>query len=309
MDAVAREALGRSVNDKLKAMSKKDGFNTQFLQVRYALESFLKRLQTSEHAGRFVLKGGMLMLATGEQHRPTEDADLHGIDSSDPEQVVRIFQEIAAEALPCDDGVSFDFSTLKYQTIREGFIPGCRVAFDAHIGESPVRMKFDVCFGDAIIPNPVMRTIPAVLRGGADVTMPCYPWETVIAEKVHAVVEFGMDATRLKDFYDLGVIARTEAVDGALAVEAMRASFGQRGTALETAPVGFSDQFISARSKDFDRWASKRGPLRHSFGSLADLIAEIRPFVLPVCEAAANDGPDPGMWSPGSGWERIDLKP
>jgi hypothetical protein len=51
-----------------------------------------------------------------------------------------------------------------------------------------------------------------------------YPRETVVAEKLEAMVKLGMANSRMKDFYDLAVLARSFAFDGELLSRAVLAT-------------------------------------------------------------------------------------
>src|SRR5262249_53437743 len=66
---------GRAYLD-LQNLARRQQRPTDELHQLYALEGFLCRLAASEHAGRFALKGGILMAAYGAR-RPTRDVDLH----------------------------------------------------------------------------------------------------------------------------------------------------------------------------------------------------------------------------------------
>ena len=59
-----------------------------------------------------------------------------------------------------------------------------------------------------------------------------YPKETVVAEKLEAIVQLGLANTRMKDFYDLLVIARTFPFEGELLCDAIAKTFKRRGTEL-----------------------------------------------------------------------------
>ncbi|MCG2811459.1 MAG: nucleotidyl transferase AbiEii/AbiGii toxin family protein [Candidatus Aminicenantes bacterium] len=63
-------------------------------------------------------------------------------------------------------------------------------------------------------------------------TVRAYPVETVIAEKFEAMVSRGQENSRLKDFYDLWVIARTFPLKGSVVIRAIQATCKQLGTAL-----------------------------------------------------------------------------
>ena len=57
------------------------------------------------------------------------------------------------------------------------------------------------------------------------------PKETVVAEKFEAMVKLGIANTRMKDSYDLQVLARTLPFDGKTLSEAIRKTVRNRNTA------------------------------------------------------------------------------
>ena len=63
-----------------------------------------------------------------------------------------------------------------------------------------------------ITPGPVEIDYPALLDAPAP-HLRAYPIETVVAEKFHALVTRGITNSRLKDFYDLRLIAETFELD------------------------------------------------------------------------------------------------
>ncbi|MGQ0620870.1 MAG: nucleotidyl transferase AbiEii/AbiGii toxin family protein [Panacagrimonas sp.] len=71
--------VGASVRARLQALAVRKGQVFDILLTRHTLERFLYRLSRSEFAGRFVLKGVMLITTWfDEPHRPTCDLDLRG---------------------------------------------------------------------------------------------------------------------------------------------------------------------------------------------------------------------------------------
>lgn len=63
-----------------------------------------------------------------------------------------------------------------------------------------------------------------------------YPRETVVAEKLDAMVQLGMANTRMKDFYDLALLARDFEFEGSLLVRSIRNTFERRRTQLPNEP-------------------------------------------------------------------------
>jgi len=77
---------------------------------------------------------------------------------------------------------------------------------------------------------------PALLEDLEAPLLRVYPVYSVIAEKYQAMVLLGLANTRLKDFYDLAVIAKRTTLDGALLAQAIAATFNRRGTPVPDRP-------------------------------------------------------------------------
>jgi hypothetical protein len=80
------DAGGRAYLD-LQNLSHREGRDMQALLVLYVLERFLARLAITEHADRFVLKGGMLLAAL-QARRATVDADFLATQLANDEATV-----------------------------------------------------------------------------------------------------------------------------------------------------------------------------------------------------------------------------
>lgn len=68
-------------------------------------------------------------------------------------------------------------------------------------------MQLDIGFGDVITPGPTEIEYPALLDFPAPV-LRAYPRETVVAEKLEALTALGVLNSRIKDYYDLALLAR-----------------------------------------------------------------------------------------------------
>lgn len=108
-----------SIHDRLSNKSRE--MNRPFDQVLllYGMERFLFRLSQIEQGKRFVLKGGLIFYAWElPLRRPTRDIDLRGYTSNSQENLINICKA-ACEYPFCDDGLVFESSTLKAETIVE----------------------------------------------------------------------------------------------------------------------------------------------------------------------------------------------
>jgi hypothetical protein len=121
-----------------------------------------------------------------------------------------------------DDGVVFDVAGIEAAPIRdEAEYAGVRVRTSATIAGARVPIQIDVGFGDAITPDALEIEYPALLDAPAPV-LRAYPPETIVAEKTEAIVSLGVANSRMKDFYDLWMIAQTFAFEGRTLADAVR---------------------------------------------------------------------------------------
>ncbi len=244
--------VGASVRARLLQRSRDQRTDFQILLTRYALERLLYRLSRSEHRNRFVLKGAMLFVTWVETpFRPTRDLDLLGYGDNSPEAIDDTFRAILTQPVD-DDGVAFDVDGLEVAPIREDLeYGGVRVRTQAAIGVARIPIQVDVGFGDAITPGPIEIDYPALLDAPAP-HLRAYPIETVVAEKFHALAVGGITNSRLKDYYDLWLIAETFELGRTPLAAAVRKTFARRETALpQEKPTGLSDAYVGAWG---DQW-------------------------------------------------------
>lgn len=296
------ENLFVSIHDRLLALARQAGEDFNFTLKRYANERFLYRLGCSPHRADFVLKGAMLLRLWGsEVSRPTRDIDLLGFGDNGQERLLRTFAEVAVvEVEP--DGMIYQADALQLEAIREmDEYGGTRLIVPGYLGDIPLPVQIDVAFGDAITPEAVEATYPTLLDQPPPV-LRMYPLETVVAEKLEAIVRFGMVNSRLKDYFDIWTLARTQAFDGQTMAEAIVNTFERRGTTIPgSLPTGLSAEFVNDGAKR-RQWVS----FIHRVGSgetidlrtAADAIAA---FVMPVVLAAANGERFSRSWE-SQGW-------
>jgi len=297
--------VGTSVRTRLLQLSKQRGDDFQLVLLRYVNERLLYRLATSAHSSRFVLKGAALFTVwTGKPHRATRDLDLLGFGDSSEANLREVFNDVATMKTEAD-GVSFDASALEVGPIRESQEDGgVRVTLEAHVAEAKVRVQIDVGFGDAMTPEAIEIDFPPLLSFPAP-RLRAYPRETVIAEKLDAMVQLGLANSRMKDFYDLKLLSELFDFDGELLVKAIRATFTRRKTPLPSeAPVALSPQFIgdSGKAKQWSAFASKSGAA--DVGDFASIMERVARFVVEPLKQARSTGPWKATWPKGGPWSR-----
>lgn len=236
--------VAASVRQRLLNLSDARSADYNALLAQYVIERFLYRLSKSALADRFVLKGAMLFRVwAADLHRPTKDLDLLGFGDPTPDAVAGAVRQIIATAVP-DDGVRFDPATVTAAEIREEQeYGGIRAKLVAMLGDARIPMQVDVGFGDTIVPPPNVEAFPTLLDQDAP-KMRMYPPETVVAEKLEAIVKLGMANSRMKDYYDLLVILQKYDLDSYALAKAIAATFQRRKTLVpDRAPTGLSDEF------------------------------------------------------------------
>lgn len=277
--------VGASVRARLLNLSKQRNEPFELLLTQYAHERLLYRLSITKYKEKFVLKGAMLLRHWLEDpHRPTRDLDLLGFGTSDPELTLGFFKEICS--VEGDDGVTFDANSLIADAVRdESGYNGLRLKCNATIDGARIRIVIDIGYGDATEPGLNEIELVPLLDQPAP-KLKAYPPETVIAEKFQAMVYLGLANSRLKDFYDIWVLARTcEFGDDRLA-RAIKATFDRRKTEISAdRPDALTAAFANDPTK-IRQWTAFVQDVAIDPGSLADVIESLTTFLMPHAKAA-----------------------
>ncbi len=287
-----------SVHVRLAQRRTKTGEDYNVLLVRFTLERLLYRLSISKHREQFVLKGAMLFaLWEPEMHRATRDLDLLGFGQSTPERLAEIFKELCNLEVEAD-GVVFDPRSVMCEDIRaQDEYAGIRVKLRATLGKAVVPLQVDVGFGDALPVVPEEITFPVML-GMAAPKLRAYSRETVVAEKLEAIVKLGMLNSRFKDYFDLHYLAQKFPFDGALLVKSIAGTFARRGTAFpEGLPAGLTPMFGTdpAKIRGWQAFWRKTGP-KAAAPTLEAVIQLLIEFLEPPLRAAAKGKPLTATW-------------
>ncbi len=203
-----------------------------------------------------------------------------------------------------DDGVVFDVASVQAAPIRDDDeYPGVRVRTGATIAGALLPIQIDVGFGDVITPAPIEIEYPALLDAPAPI-LRAYPPETVVAEKTETIVSLGIANSRMKDFYDLWMIAQTFTFEGGSLANAIQQTFERRRTALpEQMPVGLSDHFALDREAQWQAFLA-RDRLATPSDSLAQVVNDLRVFLQPMLART-----EVASWPPGGPWTLLEVAP
>lgn len=279
--------VGASVRARLTTLSRASVQPFDLLLTRFAIERLLYRLANSPHADRFVLKGAMLLLTwLPDPHRGTRDLDLLGFGDPSPDAMLQVFREVLK--VDTVDGVVFDVDAMRVDRIREQLdYGGIRLTGSATVSGAVIRLVVDIGFGDALEPGVTDIDYPVLL----DYPVPrvrAYAPETVVAEKFQAMVALGRTNSRMKDFYEIWVLARTFPFADDRLPRAIAATFARRNTPIPAQrPDALTPAFAADPSKQA-QWHAFVQDVAIDPGPLDRVISDLAAFLMPHATAAAK---------------------
>jgi len=214
----------------------------------------------------------------------------------------KIFSEVCSQDVE-DDGLSFLSETIRVERIRdEEAYEGVRVLLEVRLGNVRIPLQIDVGFGDAIVPGPEELEFPTLLNSPAP-KLNAYSKESVVAEKFEAIVKLGMANSRMKDFYDLWVLAQRFQFESATLAAAIQGTFETRRTPLPSLlPLAFSADFHQSPNKQTQWKAFLRKSGLNADSSLEETIRVIREFVMRVVEGILEGDRGKKIWQPEGPW-------
>ena len=274
---------GKSVRSKLLNVSKKEDIFFQTILTRYFQERLLYRISQTKYRSNFYLKGGALMYAYERfAARPTLDIDFLGNNiSNDGERIQSAFREICAAQCK-EDGVKFDIDHISAHNITEfKDYHGIRLSIPVKMDTISQTMTMDIGFGDIVTPSPVDLDYPLLLEGLPEANVLAYSTETVIAEKMHAIVDLADQSSRMKDYYDLYHLMTKFSFDEEVLHEAIRSTFKNRHTAYSADAKFFRDDF-SENPQMQVRWTSflKKSTIKCEIG-YSEIVKTLQEKLLP----------------------------
>jgi len=144
-------------------------------------------------------------------------------------------------------------------------------------------LQIDISYGHVVTPEPSSVHFTNLLPEFPAPLIRAYPIYTVLAEKLHAIVDGGMRNSRMKDFYDVWFLRSTPSLDVNQLRTAVQQTFARRQTPMpaKESVVAFSDQFASEKQADWNRFLA-RNQLRDPEGSLRAVTARIQDFSKPL---------------------------
>ncbi|CDA30161.1 putative uncharacterized protein [Clostridium sp. CAG:492] len=198
-----------SLKATVNNIAKKSKVSAQSVLQTYMLERLLERISVSKYKDNFILKGGMLISAMlGIDSRTTMDIDttIKGFELTE-ENVKKIMEDVCS--IDLNDDVTLKINHVEKIRDNDDY-NGYRLTFEAkYMNTMPVIMKIDVTTGDKITYREIEYSFELMLEN-RKIHVWSYNVETVLAEKFEAIIKRGVLGTRIRDFYDVHMLLKTQ---------------------------------------------------------------------------------------------------
>jgi hypothetical protein len=297
--------VAASVRARLLNHARENQIEFNLVLRRYFFERFLYRLSKSDARNRFILKGAMLLRTWSDSpYRATVDLDLLRVGGSDRDAVRDDFLRILDMNVETGDGVRFDSGSLRIEELRasEEYL-GFRISVVASLGVARDRLRIDVGVGDATWPRPARIEYPTFLDLPAPQVL-AYKPESVVAEKLQAIIRLGLRNSRIKDYFDIDYIASNFEFQGAVLGEAIRRTFERRRTPIRAdTPIGLTTEYWQDPRRTAQMRAfAKRARLEPRELNSDQMIERLQGFVVPILRCLSTEEEFHGTWRPGGPW-------
>ncbi len=181
---------------------------------------------------------------------------------------------------------------------------GVRVRFEGLLNRARINMQIDVGFSDVVIPEPIEITYPTILDM-EEPQLKGYPRETMIAEKFQAMVHLGRLNSRMKDFYDIWLLAQQFDFNGPVLARSIKATFEQRQTDIDPEPIALQPEFAEDDAAA-TQWQAfiRKGKLTDAPTEFTEVTRTIRRFIGPVARSWSEVDEWVMTWTAGGAWQR-----
>jgi hypothetical protein len=298
--------VAASVKARLLNTVKATGEEFERTLTRFAAERLLYRLGESPARQRCLLKGASLLSVwLPDPYRATRDVDVLAFGASDDDAIRALLEEVCAVSCP-EDGLRFDLSTMRIETIRaDDEYSGKRARFLAYLGSARIAVQVDFGFGDALGVESEEIQFPTMLERLPAPRVRAYPREASVAEKFEAMVKLDTRNSRMKDFHDIWALSTSFAFDGQVLRRAITACFDRRGTPWTRempralTPAFYEMAEIATRWRNYLAAGGVLVPPPAQF----EIIGErIRDFLEPVRDSVVSGEDFTKRWTPGGPW-------
>ena len=238
-------------SDKLNSLIRKraQGSNELSLHLHqmFFFEHILMRIEKSKYKNNIILKGGVLLSSIfGCDMRTTKDIDatLKGIHLNE-KTIKEIFEEILS--IDINDGCKFKIVSIKDIRLEEEY-NGYRINVFATFDKLKNYFFVEISSGDTITPREIKYKYNSIFED-KQINIIAYTFETILAEKLHAIISKNITTTRAKDFYDVYMLMNKHQndINNTILIKAVERTFKSRNTKFS---IQYFKEIISLMEND-----------------------------------------------------------
>lgn len=263
---------------RIRNLALEEGVPAQVVLQNFMFERFFARLCKASVRENLVLKGGTLISQyLGLSRRTTMDIDITLCNAPlTRASVTKVVKKVFAVAL--DDGIGWKLNSIA--PIRgDDEYGGFRLRVVATLDTVLVPFTIDISTGDAITPEPEDYFFKSMFEANASYRLRAYTVETVIAEKLEAILSLGTLSTRPRDYYDAYMLTTAIRYGNRKLRDSLRATVGHRKSGDALSDWGRTLAAIRQSEVMKERWRKYQREYSFakgiSFASVCDQLAAV----------------------------------
>ena len=262
-----------SFKSMIKRIADEEQIPAQVVLQNFMFERFFARLSKTPIREKLIIKGGTLISQfLGLSKRTTMDIDL-------TLQGATLFEESIREHLKSildmdlDDGITWEMksiSPIRHDDLYGGF----RVKLNAAYEKIIVPFFIDISTGDVITPAPQDFIFMSRFSPNGNFRIKAYTVETIMAEKIEAILSLGILSTRPRDYYDVHMLLSTVKYDESNLSKALHLTATHRDSMGTIKEWSEGLKLIQDSKTMRERWAKYCREFSYANGILFDEVCE-----------------------------------
>ena len=283
--------VAASIRQRLLNFSRETGRPFDEILQYYMIERFIDRLSKSPYKKQFILKGALMFVVWQlTDSRATRDIDFLGKTKNSTENIKYIFQTVCRLAIPQDGVVFFPEQVVCEPIQKQSDYVGIRTRFQGELAGARIHMQIDIGFDDVVYPKPTPIQYPTFLEMVSP-ELYGYTPETLIAEKVHAIMRHGIQGSRMKDYFDVSFLSRQFSFHAKSLFDALSHTFNRRKMTLSQLTFLSSKTFqetIDFKNKQCAVFIKKNN-LDGVSQTFPKTLEQLRDFIEPLYKSNSKD--------------------
>lgn len=218
-----------SINARLNNIAREKKKKFPYIKTQFLIERAVARLMKDEDLKKsLIFKGGYVGLRVYDSPRYTVDLDAIA-HMKNHDEVVGLVKKVME--VDFGDGVWFKYekeADLKHQNDYGGTQLQYRGGIGKEIPKNLLKhqvVKIDIGTADPVVPQPVEEKFHEMI-GEGELSWKVYTRESILSEKIHALLTRGSESSRSKDVFD--IVFHLKQANANILKEAIKRTFEYR---------------------------------------------------------------------------------